>query len=254
MSDHDVELARGFDAQAPRFERAPVQSDPVALKWLVREAAFPGGSLILDSGCGPGLVGEALLTAGHRLVGVDLSQEMIERARRRCSPFAERATFIQASVFDGTLESLAPFDGAISRYVLHHIVDPAAFVARQIELIRSGGILVVSDHITDPDPERALYHGTLEVARDRTHTRNLSGGELVDQLALAGLVGIRMVEEPFTLDFDEWFDRGTPGDTKEAVRARLLSGPVIRGFAPHLLENGSIRIEGVRAIARGVKR
>ncbi len=180
MNDHDAELARGFDAQAPKFERAPVQSDPAALRWLVREAAFPTGGLILDAGCGPGLVAEAFLDAGYRLVGVDLSREMVERARRRCSQFAGRATFLQVSVFDGSLEPLGPFDGAISRYVLHHVVAPADFLARQIELLRPGGILVVSDHLTDPHPDRAAYHGALEVARDRTHTRNLTGGELVD--------------------------------------------------------------------------
>ena len=253
MNDHDAELARGFDAQAPLFERAPVQSDPVALQRLVREAAFREGGLVLDAGCGPGLVGEALLTAGYQLVGVDLSREMIERARRRCSQFAARATFLQVSVFDASLDTRFPFDGAISRYVLHHVIDPAAFLARQIELLRPGGILVVCDHLTDPQPDRAAHHAALEVARDRTHTRNLTGGELVDLLARAGLVDIRLVEEPFTLDFDEWFDRGTPGDTKDSVRARLLSGPVIRSFRPHLLANGSIRIDCARAIVRGIK-
>jgi hypothetical protein len=59
--------------------------------------------------------------------------------------------------------------------------------------------------------------------------------------------------EPFTLDFDEYFDRGTPSDTKFSVRERLLSGPIIRSFHPHLLENGSIQIDCFRAIVRGVK-
>ena len=104
-----------------------------------------------------------------------------------------------------------------------------------------------------PTPESAGHHAALEVARDRTHTRNLTGGELVDLLAGAGLSDISLVEDSFVLDFDEWFDRGTPGDTKAAVRERLLSGPVIRSFRPHLLEDGSIRIDGVRALVRGVK-
>ena len=76
-NDHDEALARAFDAQAPRFERAPVQSDPAALERLVQFAGFPPGSRILDAGCGPGLVCGALLAAGYRVVGVDLSREMI---------------------------------------------------------------------------------------------------------------------------------------------------------------------------------
>src|SRR5271157_1026688 len=92
-NDHDEALARAFDAQAPRFEQAPVQSDPAALERLVQFAGFPPGSRVLDAGCGPGLVCAALLRAGHWVVGVDLSLEMIERARRRCQPWSDRFDF-----------------------------------------------------------------------------------------------------------------------------------------------------------------
>ncbi len=129
----------------------------------------------------------------------------------------------------------------------------SAFLRRQVELLSLGGVLVVNDHITDPDPEVAKHHSAIEVARDRTHVNNLTGGELVDLFAAAGLTSIRYVEEPFTLDFDEWFDRGTPSATKVEVRRRLLEGPIIRSFRPQLLENGSIRIDCFRAIVRGIK-
>ncbi len=253
MSDHDRELASAFDSQAPKFERAPVQSDPVALERLVRESALPPGGLVLDAGCGPGLVAAALLASGLRVLGVDLSREMIERARGRCESFGDRAKFLHGSVFDAAPEAHGPFDGAISRYVLHHVLDPSAFVARQVELIRPGGVLVVCDHLTDPDPRRADHHERLERARDRSHTRSPTGGQIVDLFAAAGLSDIRLVEESYGLDFDEWFDRGSPVESKEDVRSALLTGPPVRGFTPELRDDGSIRIEGIRAIVRGIK-
>lgn len=208
---------------------------------------------MLDAGCGPGLVCEALLRAGCRVVGVDLSREMIERAQKRCGRWGDRAEFQRISVFDAALDALAPFDGTISRYVLHHVTDPVAFVVRQSALLRPGGVLVLSDHVTDPDPAHARHHQTLECARDQTHTTNLTGGQLVDLLAMAGVEQIELVEESFVLDFDEWFDRGTPQDSKENVRASLLSGPQVRGFRPRLQQGGSIRIDGIRCIVKGVK-
>jgi 2-polyprenyl-3-methyl-5-hydroxy-6-metoxy-1,4-benzoquinol methylase len=253
MSDHDQDLARAFDSQAPLFERAPVQSDPLAIERLVMVSDLPVGCLVLDAGCGPGLVSAAFLEAGYRVVGVDLSREMIERARKRCLRYGKLSSFLQISVFDRAIDSLGPFDAAVSRYVLHHVENASAFLARQIELLHSRGVLVVNDHITDPDPEVAKHHAAIEVARDRTHIRNLTGGELVDLFAAAGLTSIRYVEEPFTLDFDEWFDRGTPSETKAEVRRWLLEGPIIRSFRPQDLENGSIRIDCFRAIVRGVK-
>ena len=137
------------------------------------------GSLVLDAGCGPGLVSQALLAAGFRVVGVDLSREMIERAGSVPGIWRERS-LSPGSIYDRELDALGPFDATLSRYVLHHVEEPAQFVARQIELLRPGGVVIVNDHITDPDPTVAAHHAALEVARDRTHTRNLTGGELVD--------------------------------------------------------------------------
>ena len=65
-----------------------MQSDPAAIARLVRQADFPPGGHVLDAGCGPGLVSSGLLDAGLHVVGVDLSTEMIERARRRCAAMA----------------------------------------------------------------------------------------------------------------------------------------------------------------------
>jgi 2-polyprenyl-3-methyl-5-hydroxy-6-metoxy-1,4-benzoquinol methylase len=251
-TDHERTLASAFDGQAAKFERAPVQTDPEALARLVRAAELHPDSLVLDAGCGPGLVAEAFLRAGHRVFGVDLSAEMVARARRRCEGFGDRATFANRS-----LESLREghdrprFDAAVSRYVLHHVPDPRAFVAAQAALVRPGGVVVLSDHTSDPDPARAAWHNAIEALRDRSHTRCLAPAAIADLFAAAGLVHISLAEEPFTLDFDEWFDRGTPAAPKAEVRGRLRESAV-RGFAPESREDGGLTIHCLRAIVRGV--
>jgi SAM-dependent methyltransferase len=253
----DRQLADAFDAQAALFERAPVQTDAAALARLIAFADFPADSLIVDAGCGPGLVSAALLAAGHRLRGFDLSAEMIRRATARCASFGTRGRFEQRSIFDVTAAAAqgtdaGPFDGAISRFVIHHTADPVAFLRQQLALLRPGGVLVACDHTTDPDPARAAWHQTIEVARDRTHSRNLTGGALFDAMSSSGAVNVAMREEPFSLDFDEWFDRGTPGESKDAVRMRLLADTA-RGFTPVVLSDGSIRIDCWRVLVRGVR-
>jgi SAM-dependent methyltransferase len=248
MDPHDQALSRAFDRQAPLFERSPVQTDAAALARLVTFAALPAGAHVLDAGCGPGIVAEAFLAAGHRVTGVDLSAEMVARARARCARFGERASFAQQRL--DTLSPAATFDAAVSRFVLHHVQDPPAFVAAQAARVRPGGAVVASDHVGDPDPARAAWHGRIELDRDTTHVRNLTPGELVDLFARAGLANVRLVEEPLDLDFDEWFDRGTPGVPKDQVRRLLLAGTA-RGFAPVPRPDGGVTIRAVRALVRG---
>lgn len=250
MDAHDRDLASAFDEQAARFERSPVPADPSSLARLVEFAALPPGSRLLDAGCGPGLVAEAFLSAGHRVAGVDLSPEMVRRARARCARFGDLAHFEEGSLFQ--LAAPAPFDAAVSRLVLHHLADPLAFLRRQADLVRAGGVVVASDHSADADEARARWHHQIEVGRDRTHVKNLSPGACLDLFARAGLEDLRLAEEAFELDFDEWFDRGTPSEARGVVRARLLAGSA-RSFEPSPRPDGSIAIRCLRVLVRGVR-
>ena len=122
----------------------------------------------------------------------------------------------------------------------------------QAALVRPGGIVVLSDHTTDPDDARAARHNAIELLRDRSHTSCLSPGAIVDLFVAVGLEQITLAEERFTLDFDEWFDRGTPAESKDQVRHRLFQSGTIRGFTPHVRDDGGITMECRRAIVRGV--
>jgi SAM-dependent methyltransferase len=247
---HDQALATAFDSQAELFERAPVQTDNAALERLVAFARFPSRSHVLDAGCGPGLVAAKLLERGLDVTGVDLSAEMIQRARARCASFGSRAHLVQGSWLDHDATLEGPFDAAISRYVLHHVADPAQFLDAQLERLKPGGVVVLSDHTTDPVADRAQWHQEIERARDHTHTRNLTPGEIVDLFASRGLAEIELREETFALDFDEWFDRGSAREAKESVRCRLLDGPGARGFLPRRRDDHGIVIVCWRALVR----
>jgi SAM-dependent methyltransferase len=250
---HERAISAAFDGQAALFERAPVQSDPSALARLVAFARLTPESEILDVGCGPGLVAEAFLAAGHRVTGIDLSIEMVERARRRCARFGERAVFRCGSFFTPDDRPATAFDAVVSRFVLHHMVDPAAFFRGKAAVVKPGGIVLLVDHTTERDINRRSWHQDQEKLRDVTHMSNLTMGEIVDGFADAGLGSIEATEESFDLDFDEWFDRGTPIIEKSEARKRLLAGPGARGFDPESLKSGAVRIGCWRAMVRGVR-
>lgn len=256
-ADHEARLASAFDGQAAAFERAPIQTDAALLSALVEFAAAPEGGLVLDVGCGPGLVCEALLRARPdvRVVGCDVSAGMVARAAARCAFAGARAEFRHASlreVAEGA--ALGPVDLAVSRLVLHHAPDPAAFVAQQVALLRPGGALVLADHIGDADPALSACHRRVEAMRDRTHSANLSAGAIVDLLAGAGLGDLRLEEHLVATDFEEWFARGTPSAGCEECRAALLDAARrgSRAWRTRVMPNGNVWMEGPLAFVRGV--
>jgi ubiquinone/menaquinone biosynthesis C-methylase UbiE len=57
---------------------------------------IPPGSYMADLGCGDGYGSFKLYQAGYRVVGIDLSEEMIEKANHRAE--SERVTFLQGDL------------------------------------------------------------------------------------------------------------------------------------------------------------
>jgi predicted TPR repeat methyltransferase len=79
-------VRRLFDASAADFDEHLVGRLGYRAHEVVAEVArrrMRGPGAILDAGCGTGLVGAALAGDGHRITGVDLSPEMLVRARNR---------------------------------------------------------------------------------------------------------------------------------------------------------------------------
>ena len=209
MADHDRALAEAFDGQAERVRAGPGAERP----------GGPGAAGRRSPTCRPTAWCSTPVRARARQRGVPGRGAPGRRGRplgrdgrpgpapvRAGSATGPRSSRARSSTRCPAARSTRPSRGTWST------TSPtrSAFVRRQVELLRPGGVLVVCDHATDPDPARADHHERLERDRDTTHTRNLTAGGLADLLASAGLVEIRLVEEAFTLDFDEWFDRGTP--------------------------------------------
>jgi ubiquinone/menaquinone biosynthesis C-methylase UbiE len=53
-------------------------------------SGLPDGSKILDIPCGTGRLVEELLEAGYRVTGVDISQDMLDEAKRKLTRFGDR--------------------------------------------------------------------------------------------------------------------------------------------------------------------
>ena len=98
------------------------------------------GELILDLGCGDGVLTQQIVASGARVIGLDASEAMVEAARGRG---------IDAFVADAQALDLAEqanrfgqFDAAFSNAALHWMLDPDAVASGVFTMIKPGGRFV----------------------------------------------------------------------------------------------------------------
>ncbi|PHS75388.1 MAG: trans-aconitate 2-methyltransferase [Rhodospirillaceae bacterium] len=115
---------------------------------------------VVDLGCGPGNMVEALLEAfpTAKLTGIDNSEEMLARARE---VFANQATWQHADVNSWTPKT-SP-DLIFSNAALQWLGDHASLFPRLFGFVPSGGVLAVQMPNQFAQPSHVLMR---EVARD----------------------------------------------------------------------------------------
>jgi SAM-dependent methyltransferase len=85
---------------------------------LLRGSGVPGG-LVVDLGCGSGILAHELTRAGYDVLGVDLSPEMIKLARKN----APQARFITGSLYE---VDLPPCDAVVAIGEVFNYIPPVA--------------------------------------------------------------------------------------------------------------------------------
>lgn len=115
----DIEIAENYDKA--RFSSIPGRFfdrlEKKALRKMMSE--LPDNSLIMDAPSGTGRLAETILEMGHRVVGVDISPEMLEVAKRKLKRFGDRFQTINSDVRSIDLEKKS-FDAVLCARVLMH--------------------------------------------------------------------------------------------------------------------------------------
>lgn len=130
----------------------------------------PEGKVILDAGCGYGVIAIILALMGaNKVVGVDISEE-------RLTTFAQ---IIRDYGFDQQLEARlqrvedtslpnASVDAVISNEAISHYYDVDAFLRETARVLKPGGVLLISDGNNACSPPSPPAHaGDLGAVRER---------------------------------------------------------------------------------------
>jgi SAM-dependent methyltransferase len=221
--DHEEVLRGEFTHQARSFARSQVANDPQLLDVILTSAEPQRGDRWLDAACGPGIVSRRLGPRVQAVEGVDATVAMIDLARREAA--AAGLGNLSFSVGDVTALAHGPasFDGAITRFAIHHIPLPDRLVGELARVVAPGGRIVLVDHLADEDRGAFAWATAVERLRDPSHWATLT---VADVRRLGEHAGLELLSErqlPMALDLEDWVARGSGARAGRALVEQALA-------------------------------
>ena len=117
--------------------------NPLRLRYVQRAVKLKGAAA-LDVGCGGGILSEAMARAGARVLGIDLSQAVLDVAELHALEGKIEVEYKSIAAEHLAIQQPAAFDLVTCMELLEHVPDPAAAVAALAALVKPGGDVVVS--------------------------------------------------------------------------------------------------------------
>ncbi|MDX1517764.1 MAG: bifunctional 2-polyprenyl-6-hydroxyphenol methylase/3-demethylubiquinol 3-O-methyltransferase UbiG [Woeseiaceae bacterium] len=139
----DAEVAK-FNALAARWwdpdgDFRPLHEiNPLRLDWIRRHAELKD-RVVVDIGCGGGILTEAMAAAGAKVTGIDMAEKPLGVARLHRLESGVDVNYEQRTAEDLAAERAGEFDIVTCLEMLEHVPDPAQVIRSCYELAKPGG-------------------------------------------------------------------------------------------------------------------
>jgi SAM-dependent methyltransferase len=157
VTEPEEVVRRGYDAIAERYAEWAASFETPAAVWVEKlERRLPERSRVLDLGCGGGGPTTVALAARHDVLGVDISDRQLERARR----LVPEARFMRADATEVALEQES-FDAVVSLFMLGHVprAKQRPLLERIYGWLAPGGLLLATLATANTDDVEETWLG-----------------------------------------------------------------------------------------------
>lgn len=220
--DQKAIVRHEFTKQADAYAASTSITNPERIERLIRAVAPAPEARVLEVATGPGYVACGFAAASGEVIGIDITDALLEIAERN-----RRERGLSNLRFQrGDAEQLpfgdAEFDVVVCRLAFHHLADPAAVLREMARVCRPNGTVAVEDMVGSEHPERAAYQNRFENLRDPSHLRALPLSELLRLFAASGLEVETVYSGQSRPEVEHWMERAqTPPEAAAEVRAML---------------------------------
>ena len=209
-----------FKNVAANYSKSTFHTSSARLQEVLDLARPKPGDLALDVATGTGNTAFALAPYVRRVVGLDVTREMLNEARR----IAAEKEFKNTDWVIGDAEHLPFQDDTFDIYVVraapHHFPDIDRFIAEAFRVLKPDRDASFID-CAPPLPARDVLH-EVETRRDPSHVLSLTVEEWVTRLERAGFqVEVAQARE-LDWNYEEWMNNMAVAPELAAELARVI--------------------------------
>jgi ubiquinone/menaquinone biosynthesis C-methylase UbiE len=164
--DHLERTRQEFSRQAASFAASAAITDQSQVARLVDAIGDTARGRVLDIACGPGVVTSALAEHAHEVVALDLTPQMLEKARERCSKAGRTNVMFKEGSATALPFADACFDAVITRPSFHHFLEPSVVLTEMLRVLRPRGIVAIADVVSAEAFDKSELQNAIETLRD----------------------------------------------------------------------------------------
>ncbi|HJH32678.1 MAG TPA: class I SAM-dependent methyltransferase [Methanosarcinaceae archaeon] len=155
MNDTKNKIKEYWNERSSTFDLSPGhviinRNEGAAWKSLLQEKIGLNAKKVIDIGAGTGFLSIMLAEMGYEVVGLDLSEEMMERAKKKAMVRGVKVEFKQGDAENLPFET-GSFDALVNRAVLWTLPNPKKAIAEWRRVLKPGGKLCFFLHEPHPD-------------------------------------------------------------------------------------------------------
>lgn len=183
MNERKIEQEEFWKVRAKQYNELQWANEKNYLNAVVEAGDFKKNHLVLDVGTGTGIVLHAIAPKVHEIIGLDISQAMLEHSNWQNNKY-----FVKRDIREPFFHE-SVFDRVVARMAFHHIIeDTQKAVDECYRILKPGGKFVLSEGIP---PNKQVKKDYIEIFKLKEERITFMPEDLKEMMKKAGFKNIR---------------------------------------------------------------